>query len=102
MALASNGREALEAIDDACFDLVLMDVQMPELDGIEATRRIRERERVEGGHVPIIAMTASSLDGDRDRCLEAGMDHYLAKPVTAAALFATIDRALTEVDAPGA
>jgi len=76
-----NGREALERLEQESFDLVLMDVQMPEMDGLEAARAIRERERRTGGHVPIVAMTAHAMQGDRERCLEAGMDGYVSKPV---------------------
>ena len=76
-----NGREALERLEQEGCDLVLMDVQMPEMDGLEAARAIRERERRTGGHVPIVAMTAHAMQGDRERCLEAGMDGYVSKPV---------------------
>jgi len=90
---AANGREALELLEDAVFDLVLMDVQMPEMDGFEATRAWRLREAQTGCHVPIIAMTAHAMKGDEDRCLEAGMDAYVTKPVRTPALFAAIDAA---------
>jgi CheY-like chemotaxis protein len=79
--VAGNGSEALSALERAAFDLVLMDVQMPEMDGLEATARIRARERVVGGHLPIVALTAHALKGDRERCLEAGMDDYVSKPI---------------------
>ena len=81
VTLAGSGREALEQVDKRSFDLVLMDVQMPEMDGLEATRRIRERESAGGRRLPIIAMTAHALKGDRQRCLDAGMDEYVSKPV---------------------
>jgi two-component system, sensor histidine kinase and response regulator len=79
--VAENGREALSAMGQHKFDLVLMDVQMPEMGGLEATRAIRENEKATGQHVPIIAMTAHAMQGDRERCLEAGMDGYLSKPL---------------------
>lgn len=79
--VAENGREALSAMDKHKFDLVLMDVQMPEMGGLEATRAIRENEKATGQHVPIIAMTAHAMQGDRERCLESGMDGYLSKPL---------------------
>ncbi|MGH9403237.1 MAG: PAS domain S-box protein [Terriglobia bacterium] len=88
---AANGREALAAIEKQPFDLVLMDVQMPEINGYEATACVREKERMTGHHIPIIAMTAHAMTGDRERCLEAGMDGYVAKPVRVNELFNTID-----------
>jgi signal transduction histidine kinase/AmiR/NasT family two-component response regulator len=78
---AGNGGEAVEAFSDGSFDLILMDVQMPEMDGFEATRRIRELEEATGGHIPIVAMTAHAMAGDRERCLAAGMDDYVSKPL---------------------
>jgi signal transduction histidine kinase len=79
--LATNGKEALELLAQASFDLVLMDVHMPEMDGIEATIAIREKEKSTGFHQPVIAMTALATIGDRERCLAAGMDGYLSKPI---------------------
>jgi len=79
--LAANGQEAVDALLGNSYDLVLMDCQMPEMDGFQATRKIRENEG-EGRHVPILAMTANAMQGDRERCLESGMDDYLPKPVT--------------------
>jgi len=79
--LAGNGRQALELWRQGDFDLILMDVQMPGMDGFEATAAIRQEEAERGGHVPIIAMTAHTLKEDERRCLEAGMDCYLPKPI---------------------
>jgi TMAO reductase system sensor TorS len=87
-----NGKEALEALSCECFDLVLMDVQMPVMDGFEATAAIRENELQTGRHLPIIAMTAHAMKGDRERCLDVGMDDYLAKPVDSKALEETLRR----------
>jgi CheY-like chemotaxis protein len=86
VALAENGAEAVSQWQQSAYDLILMDVQMPEMDGFEATRRIREQEKSSGGHVPIVAMTAYAMSGDRERCLAAGMDGYVSKPVSLAAL----------------
>jgi CheY-like chemotaxis protein len=88
--VAHNGREALVALDSEPFDIVLMDVQMPEMDGLEATKEIRCREGLTGRHIPIIALTANAMKGDRDRCLDAGMDEYVPKPVRVEQLFDTI------------
>ena len=90
--LANNGKEALRALTYGSFDLVLMDVQMPEMDGFEATRAIRSNELEKGGHVPIIAMTAHAMQGDHERCLASGMDDYLSKPVEPHALDAVLRR----------
>jgi PAS domain S-box-containing protein len=89
--LVDNGRSAVEAFEPAKFDLVLMDVRMPEFDGFEATRQIRRIEQDTGTRTPIIAMTAHAMKGDRERCLEAGMDEYIAKPIKAEALDESIE-----------
>jgi CheY-like chemotaxis protein len=81
VTVAGNGEEALEALDKQAFDLVLMDIQMPEMDGLQATAAIRKGEMKSGKHIPIIAMTAHAMVGDKERCLEAGMDDYIAKPI---------------------
>jgi PAS domain S-box-containing protein len=91
VVLASNGREALDAFDRQSIDLILMDVQMPEIDGFEATELIRDREKANGGHTPIVAMTAHAMKGDRERCLAAGMDDYVSKPIREADLFLAIE-----------
>jgi PAS domain S-box-containing protein len=85
--IANNGIEALQRLEEKSFDIILMDVQMPEMDGIRATRLIRARERAVGGHVPIVAVTANALQGERQRCLGAGMDDYLAKPIRGPELY---------------
>jgi len=86
VALANNGREAVEAVLRQTFDVVLMDVQMPEMNGFEAAAAVRAAERGTGRHLPIIALTAHAMKGDRERCLEAGMDGYLSKPIQTRAL----------------
>jgi two-component system, sensor histidine kinase and response regulator len=91
VTVVNNGKQAVMASERQPFDLILMDVQMPEMDGLEATARIRARERRTGEHCPIIAMTAHALKGDRERCLQAGMDAYVAKPIRAQELFDKID-----------
>ena len=88
--LAINGREALATLTAGTFDLVFMDVQMPEVDGLSATREIRLREKQTGCHIPIIAMTAHAVNGDKERCLESGMDAYISKPVTSHGIAKTI------------
>jgi len=88
--IVENGREAIAAMSRDHFDIVLMDVQMPEMDGFEATHKIREMEKKSGAHVPIIAMTAHAMKGDRERCLEAGMDDYVPKPISSKTLLNAI------------
>jgi CheY-like chemotaxis protein len=83
VTLACNGKEAVAATEKHPYDLVLMDLQMPEMDGFEATALLRGREKKSGAHLPVIALTAHALQGDRERCLEAGMDGYLTKPIRA-------------------
>jgi CheY-like chemotaxis protein len=94
VTVAENGLHAVEAIERQSFDLALMDVQMPEMGGFEATRIIREREIGSGHRLPIIALTAHAMKGDRERCLDAGMDDYLTKPIQLKALFETIERVM--------
>src|SRR5262245_56061908 len=87
VTVAGNGKEAVRAIEDTQFDLVLMDVSMPEMDGLEATALIRQREEGQQTRLPIVAFTAHAMVGDRERCLAAGMDGYVTKPVQPPALF---------------
>ncbi len=91
-----NGRQALERLDRERFDLILMDVEMPEIDGFEATATIRKKEETTAARIPIIAMTAHALKGDRERCLAAGMDDYVSKPIQAGALFEAIEKLLPD------
>ena len=90
--IVNNGREAVEAIQSAFFDLVLMDMQMPEMGGVEATQMIRGIEARKGRHTPIVALTAHAMKGDRERYLASGMDGYLSKPIRPEELFREIDK----------
>src|SRR5262249_6296750 len=90
--LANNGREALSLAEEGVADLLLLDIHMPELDGFQVVRAVRDRERTTGGHRPVFALTARSRKEDRERCLAAGMDDFLAKPIQAADLWAVVDR----------
>lgn len=90
VTLAADGEQAVAATDREEFDLILMDVQMPGMGGLEATTLIREREKGTGRHVPVVAMTANALEGDRERCLDAGMDDYLSKPIKTGELYEKI------------
>jgi CheY-like chemotaxis protein/HPt (histidine-containing phosphotransfer) domain-containing protein len=101
VTLARNGSEAVAISAGSPFDLILMDVQMPEMDGFEATTAIREREGETGQRIPIVAMTAYALKGDRERCLTAGMDGYVAKPIRAQELFAAIGKLYPAASEPG-
>jgi signal transduction histidine kinase/CheY-like chemotaxis protein/HPt (histidine-containing phosphotransfer) domain-containing protein len=104
VTIVRDGRAAVAALEGeghSAFDAVLMDVQMPALDGLEATALIRERERRTGGHIPIVALTAHAMKGDRDVCLRAGMDGYVSKPVRAAELLAALEVAVGGAPAPG-
>ena len=92
VTVAGNGLQALNALSEASYDLVLMDVQMPEMDGIEATSALRAREHGTGNRQPVIAMTALVMQGDRERCLAAGMDGYLTKPIRPRALDEVLDQ----------
>lgn len=91
VSVANNGQEALDKLESEEFDAVLMDIQMPILDGLEATRRIREREKASGKHIPIVAMTAHAMARDREECLAVGMDHYISKPIRTEHLFEILD-----------
>ena len=91
VTVVNNGIEAIEAFERGTFDVVLMDVQMPEMGGYEATAAIRAIERRTGGHVRIVAITAHALNGDRERCLAAGMDDYVSKPIERSALFQAVE-----------
>ena len=90
--VANNGREAVERWMGQPFDAILMDMMMPEMDGLEATITIREREKSTGTHIPIIAITANAMVGDRDKCLAAGMDEYISKPVEVVKLYEVLNR----------
>jgi len=92
VTLVENGREALNAyIEDAkSFNIILMDVQMPEMDGYTSTEKIREYEHINGGHAPIVAMTAFAMVGDKEKCLASGMDSYISKPISPNELYSTV------------
>jgi putative nucleotidyltransferase with HDIG domain len=94
VAVANNGAEALELLEKDSYDLILMDILMPTMDGLETTRRIRKREEGTGHHIPIIALTAHAMYGDREKFLAAGMDDYLAKPVRMEELYQALERAV--------
>ncbi len=93
-----NGRQAVEAINEHKFDLVLMDCQMPEMDGYQATAAIRKKEKETGEHLPIVAMTAHAMKGDRERCLDAGMDEYITKPIRRDRFFEVLDAISTGIE----
>jgi CheY-like chemotaxis protein len=101
VTVAVNGLEAVTAVERESFDVVLMDVQMPEMGGLEATAAIRERERRTGGHVRIVALTAHAMKGDEERCLAAGMDGYLKKPIDRLELFAAVELGSSSVAPAG-
>jgi len=93
--IVENGREALESLEQESYDLILMDVQMPEMDGFEATGELRRLEKQSGRHTPVIALTAHAMKGDRERCLAAGMDGYLSKPIRAPELDELLEKYIT-------
>jgi CheY-like chemotaxis protein len=94
VTLAATGQQAVDRWSEQPFDAVLMDVQMPDMDGLQATGVIREREKGTGRHTPIIALTAHAMKGDRERCLGAGMDNYITKPINSAELMAVLQSAV--------
>jgi CheY-like chemotaxis protein len=96
----ANGREAVKALTDIPYDLVLMDIQMPEMDGYEATRMIRAAETATGRHIPIVAMTAHAMREDRDKCIAAGMDDYVSKPIQTHMLADVLSKHLSRVSGP--
>jgi CheY-like chemotaxis protein len=100
VTVAQNGQAALQACATQTFDLILMDIQMPGMDSLEATAAIREKEIATGAHMPVIAMTAHALKGDRERCLAAGMDGYVSKPIRTIELFAAIEAVMQDRSAP--
>ena len=98
----ADGKQALAALENEAFDLVFMDVQMPEMDGFEATARIRSKEKETGKHLPIVATTAYAMQGDRERCLAAGMTDYVSKPLNPRELRRVLIAALPEGSANAA
>ena len=101
VTVAGNGKEAVTALESQDFDAVLMDIEMPEMGGYEATAVIRAQERQSGRHAPIIAMTAHAMKGDRERCLESGMDDYISKPIRIQQLLDTLMSVLDKPDQQG-
>jgi len=101
VVVVENGREALAMLAQQSFDVVLMDVQMPEMDGFAATARIRQQEQGTGQHLPIIALTAHALKGDQERCLAAGMDDYISKPFQPEDFYEVLARAVPPDGRPG-
>lgn len=95
VTVVPDGQAAFEAYQAGRFELVLMDVQMPRMDGFEATAAIREQEKLTGGHIPIVARTANALVGDREKCIASGMDAYVSKPIRTSELFAIIEKMLS-------
>jgi two-component system, sensor histidine kinase and response regulator len=100
VTVAENGQAALNACATQSFDLILMDIQMPGMDGLEATAAIRKKEIATDAHMPIIAMTAHALKGDKERCLAAGMNGYVSKPIRTIELFAAIESVMRDRSAP--
>ncbi len=100
VVVARDGKEVISALERERFDCLLMDVQMPEMDGLEATAVIRAKEQAQGGHIPIIAMTAHAMTGDRESCLAAGMDDYVSKPIRTEQLFTALARAIRQQPGP--
>ena len=98
-AVAENGLEALALLGKHRFDMILMDVQMPDMGGLETTRVIREREHASGGHIPIVAITANVMKGDREQCLESGMDDYVSKPILPEEMFRVMESHLGDTQA---
>jgi two-component system, sensor histidine kinase and response regulator len=100
VTVANNGEEALALVASESFDLIFMDVQMPEMDGLTATRKIREGEKTTGAHIPIVAMTAHAMKGDRERCLQSGMDGYITKPISSKEVEAAIMNSTNPTSVP--
>lgn len=99
--MAENGKMAVEAWERGDFSVIFMDIQMPEIDGLEATRIIRERERRKGGHVIIVAITAHAMPADKERCRQAGMDEYLSKPFNFDEFYSLLERYCGGAGLPG-
>src|SRR5262249_18816365 len=100
VSAAATGREALDQVQHERFDVILMDVQMPDMDGLETAAAIRRLEAIQGAHTPIIAVTAYSMKGDRERCLAAGMDDYITKPINAQELAGAVESTAARATKP--